>query len=187
MGNCKSLSSQPLSPVRAPPPQVGDPSLFRLEKSSAAIPYRDLILLDKVPTACPPWEAVHSGTFYSVPVLIKRLPKSNQELVDLFECAVKVMVNISHPNLVQFLGASTDSTHSLYMVTEKLDKGNLAALLASDESLSPSMCLVFMLDIAQGMKYFHSHTPCIPHSHLKAANLPILNLDGKASSNHYHG
>ncbi|OQR91281.1 protein kinase [Achlya hypogyna] len=170
MGNCKSCCDLPPSP-RSPPPQVRDPSLFRL-KLGSVIQFRDLALVShEAPVS--PWASVHAGFYYGLPVLIKQLHRSDADVVQCFNCAVRLLVTLDHPNIVDFVGASLDAGPSIYMVTERLERGDLASILASNEEVSMQTSVSIMLDAARGMQYLLTLRPPVLHRNLHAGNVHV--------------
>ncbi|KDO28103.1 hypothetical protein SPRG_20261 [Saprolegnia parasitica CBS 223.65] len=170
MGNCQGNCAT-LDPLRSPPPQVRDPSLFRL-KLGSVVQFRDLTLLTPEP-ALPPWASVHRGYYYGVPVLVKQLSRPSSAVVQCFNCAVRLLVTLDHPNVLEFVGASLDAGPAIYMVTERLERGDLASLLASATPLSVTTRLSMMLDIARGLHYLHAQKPPIVHRNVTARNVHI--------------
>lgn len=69
-----------------------------------------------------------------------------------------LLQKIRHPNVVQFLGAVTQST-PMMIVTEYLPKGDLRAYLKQKGALKPTLAVKFALDIARGMNYLHENRP----------------------------
>ncbi|KAF2290637.1 hypothetical protein GH714_014814 [Hevea brasiliensis] len=69
-----------------------------------------------------------------------------------------LLQKIRHPNVVQFLGAVTQSS-PMMIVTEYLPKGDLFAYLKEKGALKPRVAVKFALDIARGMNYLHEHKP----------------------------
>ncbi|EQC33877.1 TKL protein kinase [Saprolegnia diclina VS20] len=79
-----------------------------------------------------------------------------------------------HPNIVRFLGVDyDDQTKTVLYVTEQLERGDLASILASDEVLSVQVCIQILFDVACGMTYLHSQPKPIMHRDLRAANVHI--------------
>ncbi|XP_042410304.1 integrin-linked protein kinase 1-like [Zingiber officinale] len=81
-----------------------------------------------------------------------------------------LLQKIRHPNVVQFLGAVTQSS-PMMIVTEYLPKGDLRAYL-NKKRPSQRMAIKFALDIARGMNYLHEHKPeAIIHRDLEPSNI----------------
>ncbi|OQR86072.1 serine/threonineprotein kinase [Achlya hypogyna] len=180
------LPVQPRTPPPMPPTAgfergraqttINDYLSTDLTLSAVAIPFKQLRLGDRVGDAMsPPWECVRGGTYLGTPVLVKQLFRATIEdaAVVRFSAVLRLVLDMHHPNIVQFIGASWDSEQSICMVTERLDRGDLASLLASDEALSVADGVSMLLDIARGMAYLHAHTPQVLHRDLKGANIHI--------------
>ncbi|EFJ17017.1 hypothetical protein SELMODRAFT_115356 [Selaginella moellendorffii] len=79
---------------------------------------------------------------------------------------------LRHPNVVQFLGAVTQSI-PVMLVMEHLPKGDLQSYMKKKgKPLKPKKALKFALDIARGLNYVHEFKPePVIHSNLKPSNL----------------
>jgi len=83
--------------------------------------------------------------------------------------------HLRHKRLVQFIGACLDFPH-LCLVTEYMPGGSLHHLLHVRKLRLPlhhgvNMCL----QLADGVMYLHSQTPCVVHRDLKSQNV-VLDL-----------
>ncbi|MBA0662545.1 hypothetical protein Goklo_006643 [Gossypium klotzschianum] len=88
-----------------------------------------------------------------------------------FRDELALFQKIRHPNVVQFLGAVTQSS-PMMIVTEYLPKGDLRAFLKRKGALKPMTALRFVLDIARGMNYLHENKPApIIHRDLEPSNI----------------
>ncbi|MBA0568759.1 hypothetical protein Golob_006229, partial [Gossypium lobatum] len=104
-----------------------------------------------------------------------------------FRDELALFQKIRHPNVVQFLGAVTQSS-PMMIVTEYLPKvligilfatiasmdsfGDLRAFLKRKGALKPMTALRFALDIARGMNYLHENKPApIIHRDLEPSNI----------------
>ncbi|KAG4964411.1 hypothetical protein JHK85_039386 [Glycine max] len=88
-----------------------------------------------------------------------------------FHDELTLLEKIRHPNVVQFLGAVTQST-PMMIVTEYLPQGDLGAYLKRKGALKPVTAVKFALDIARGMNYLHEHKPeAIIHRDLEPSNI----------------
>ncbi|KAK8938851.1 Serine/threonine-protein kinase CTR1 [Platanthera zijinensis] len=93
------------------------------------------------------------------------------EKVKAFRDELALLQQIRHPNVVQFLGAITQSS-PMMIVTEYLSKGDFCAYLRRKGALKPSTAVKFALDIARGMNYLHEHRPeAILHLDLEPTNI----------------
>ncbi|KAE9594549.1 putative protein kinase TKL-Pl-5 family [Lupinus albus] len=122
---------------------------------------------------------ITKGTFCSAfwrgtEVAIKKLKEdvlTDDEKVKAFRDELALFQKIRHPNVVQFLGAVTQS-NPMMIVTEYLPKGDLRAFLKRKGALKPSIAVRFALDIARGVGYLHENKPSpIIHGDLEPSNI----------------
>lgn len=96
---------------------------------------------------------------------------ADEDKVEAFRDELALLQKIRHPNVVQFLGAVTQSS-PMMIVTEYLPKGDLHEYLRRKGSLKPAVALRFAMDIARGMNYLHECRPeAIIHRDLEPANI----------------
>ncbi|KAK4386518.1 Integrin-linked protein kinase [Sesamum angolense] len=96
---------------------------------------------------------------------------SDEDKVEAFRAELALLQKIRHPNVVQFLGAVTQSS-PMMIVTEYLPKGDLREFLKKKGALKPATALRFAMDIARGMNYLHEHKPeAIIHRDLEPSNI----------------
>ncbi|KAK6917753.1 Ankyrin repeat [Dillenia turbinata] len=122
---------------------------------------------------------ITKGTFCmaswrGIQVAVKRLEEEvlvDEEKVKAFRDELALLQKIRHPNVVQFLGAVTQSS-PMMIVTEYLPKGDLRAYLKGRGALKPSLAVRFAMDIARGMNYLHENKPeAIIHRDLEPSNI----------------
>ncbi|XP_002520399.2 integrin-linked protein kinase 1 isoform X1 [Ricinus communis] len=122
---------------------------------------------------------ITKGTFRSaswrgIQVAVKTLGEevfTDEDKVKAFRDELALLQKIRHPNVVQFLGAVTQSS-PMMIVTEYLPKGDLCAYLKLKGALKPRVAVKFALDIARGMNYLHEHKPeAIIHRDLEPSNI----------------
>eukprot|EP00850_Spirogloea_muscicola_P008844 SM000048S16556 [mRNA] locus=s48:442986:449032:+ [translate_table: standard] len=110
------------------------------------------------------------GTRVAVKTILSTL-SSQPQIVKEFREELTLLQKLRHPNIVQFLGAVTQ-TMPLMIVTEYLPKGDVAEYVRRKGALEASTAVSFALDIARGMNYLHEHRPdAIVHRDLKPRNL----------------
>lgn len=110
------------------------------------------------------------GTLVAAKTITTELSKDPQ-IVKEFVDELALLANLSHPNIVQFLGAVT-TQRPMVMVTEYLPKGDLWTLMEKKGKLDVGTAICFALDIARGMNYLHNRKPnAIVHRDLKPRNL----------------
>ncbi|KAK2642628.1 hypothetical protein Ddye_024391 [Dipteronia dyeriana] len=109
-----------------------------------------------------------------IQVAVKKLAEeviTDDDKVKAFRDELALLQKIRHPNVVQFLGAVTQSS-PMMIVTEYLPKGDLRAFLKTKGALKPTTALRFALDIARGMNYLHENKPApIIHRDLEPSNI----------------
>ncbi|XP_014518991.1 serine/threonine-protein kinase STY17 [Vigna radiata var. radiata] len=122
---------------------------------------------------------ITKGTFCSAlwrgtEVAVKKLGEeviSDEEKVKAFRDELALFQKIRHPNVIQFLGAVTQSS-PMMIVTEYLPKGDLRDFLKRKGALKPSTAVRFALDIARGVGYLHENKPSpIIHRDLEPSNI----------------
>ncbi|KAG8659860.1 integrin-linked protein kinase 1 isoform X1 [Manihot esculenta] len=122
---------------------------------------------------------ITKGTFRialwrGIQVAVKTLGEelfTDEDKVTAFRDELALLQKIRHPNVVQFLGAVTQSS-PMMIVTEYLPKGDLFAYLKEKGALKPRVAVKFALDIARGMNYLHEHKPeAIIHRDLEPSNI----------------
>ncbi|KDP42670.1 hypothetical protein JCGZ_00174 [Jatropha curcas] len=122
---------------------------------------------------------ITKGTFRiaswrGIQVAVKTLGEevlTDEDKVKGFRDELALLQKIRHPNVVQFLGAVTQSS-PMMIVTEYLPKCDLCAYLKQKGALKPRVAVKFALDIARGMNYLHEHKPeAIIHRDLEPSNI----------------
>nr|XP_043622147.1 integrin-linked protein kinase 1-like [Erigeron canadensis] len=107
-------------------------------------------------------------------VAVKKLKDelfTDKDKVRAFRDELELLQKIRHPNVVQFLGAVTQS-NPMMIVTEYLPKGDLRLFLKRKGALKPITALKFAMDIARGMNYLHENKPePIIHRDLEPSNV----------------
>ncbi|CAN6553273.1 unnamed protein product [Malus baccata var. baccata] len=110
------------------------------------------------------------GTQVAVKMLAEEV-LVDEDKVKAFRDELALLQRIRHPNVVQFLGAVTQSS-PMMIVTEYLPKGDLRAFLKRRGALKPTIAIKFALDIARGMSYLHENKPePIIHRDLEPSNI----------------
>ncbi|KAM3699060.1 hypothetical protein ACJW31_06G232900 [Castanea mollissima] len=114
------------------------------------------------------------ASWRGIKVAVKTLGEevfSDDDKVEAFRDELALLQKMRHPNVVQFLGAVTQSS-PMMIVTEYLPKGDFCSYLKRKRSLKPIVAVKFALDIARGMNYLHEHKPeAIIHRDLEPSNL----------------
>ncbi|KAG0612243.1 hypothetical protein M758_6G012600 [Ceratodon purpureus] len=112
------------------------------------------------------------ATWHGTRVAVKVLSTVDfsEEAFLQFRDELDLLQRLRHPNVVQFLGAITQST-PMMIVTEFLPQMDLGKYLKEKKRLDPERAVSYALDIARGMNYLHEHKPPIIHCDLKPSNL----------------
>ncbi|RXH67679.1 hypothetical protein DVH24_027826 [Malus domestica] len=114
------------------------------------------------------------ASWRGIQVAVKTLGEkvfADEDKVNAFRDELSLLQKIRHPNVVQFLGAVTQSS-PMMIVIEYLSKGDFRAYLKRKGALKPPSALKFSLDIARGMNYLHEHKPeAIIHRDLEPSNI----------------
>ncbi|CAN6483519.1 unnamed protein product [Victoria cruziana] len=114
------------------------------------------------------------ATWRGTKVAVKKLDEDfimDEEKVKSFRDELALLQKLRHPNIVQFLGAVTQSS-PMMIVTEYLPKGDLCAYLQRKGALRPLVAIKFALDIARGLNYLHENRPDpVIHRDLEPSNI----------------
>ncbi|XP_009360791.2 integrin-linked protein kinase 1 [Pyrus x bretschneideri] len=114
------------------------------------------------------------ASWRGIQVAVKMLAEEvlvDEDKVKAFSDELALLQRIRHPNVVQFLGAVTQSS-PMMIVIEYLPKGDLRAFLKRRGALKPTIAVKFALDIARGMSYLHENKPePIIHRDLEPSNI----------------
>ncbi|KAK4749824.1 hypothetical protein SAY87_027273 [Trapa incisa] len=122
---------------------------------------------------------ITKGTFRSaswrgIHVAVKTLRQelfTDDNKIKAFMDELSLLQKLRHPNIVQFLGAVTQSI-PMMIVTEYLPKGDLREYLRQRGALRPITAVKFALDIARGLNYLHEHKPeAVVHRDLEPSNI----------------
>uniref|UniRef100_A0A2C9KB28 guanylate cyclase n=1 Tax=Biomphalaria glabrata TaxID=6526 RepID=A0A2C9KB28_BIOGL len=109
---------------------------------------------------------VYKGTLVALkPVKKKTIDTSSREI----KLELKVMRDLRHDNIVQFIGATIEPGMT-HIVTEYCSKGSLEDILEnSDLKLDEMFIASIVSDILKGMIYIHS-SAVVSHGNLKSSN-----------------
>jgi serine/threonine protein kinase len=96
-----------------------------------------------------------------------------------FKQEIKLMAELHHPHVVQFLGATSEDSEDgdrSRLVLEYMDDGNLADRFRKGAKPSLSRRLLWAIQVARGMAYLHGRTPHpLIHRDLKPENVMLKN------------
>jgi serine/threonine protein kinase len=112
----------------------------------------------------------------STPVAVKIFNRSKmtEEQALRFRVEVATLAELSHPNVLLFIGATIGDKH-LSLVTEFVPCGSLAGVLAntSEFPLTFTQRMHMAYGAARGVRYLHSLDPPLLHRDLKSSNLLV--------------
>jgi serine/threonine protein kinase len=129
---------------------------------------------------------IRKGVWNGIPVAVKTLKNPNLTQVDRdnFNCEVKLMHAINHPNCVRLYGVcSTDTKTSLVM--EWMDGHDLSRLLSQTPPPPMHRRVSLFRQICAGLCYLHTQKSIV-HSDIEAANI-MLSADRKTAKIIYFG
>eukprot|EP00250_Pteridium_aquilinum_P033462 c567_g1_i1 orf=228-1538(+) len=113
------------------------------------------------------------ATWRGIRVFVKCFKDLNygEKEIMAFRGELSLIQKLRHPNIVQFLGAVTQSI-PVMIIFEYLPQGDLYQFLKENDSLKTAKAIDFALDIARGLNFMHEHKPeAIVHRDLKPKNI----------------
>ncbi|KAH3756735.1 serine/threonine kinase [Pelomyxa schiedti] len=116
---------------------------------------------------------VFRALYLGVPVAVKKIHEDFANFnIDEFRQEISLVCLLRHPNLVECIGACTQSPIKMYIVFELIQRGGLDSFLQQSTAPLPlSLQLRFALNVARGMHYLHSAEVC--HRDLKDSNILV--------------
>ncbi|KAG1685525.1 hypothetical protein DVH05_008302 [Phytophthora capsici] len=129
------------------------------------------------------YQKIHRGTYKRQAVVIKELV--DEDRVDDFLVEAKMMADLDHPYIIQYVGMSWTSLADLCMLTELMEGGDLQSLLSrlSSEGHPQGMNydkLRIANHVAQALTYLHSFQPVRLHRDVTSKEVLLTeNLDAK--------
>jgi hypothetical protein len=120
---------------------------------------------------------VFKGVWRGTVVAVKKLPGHNitPNLLADFLKEVRLMKQLRHPCVLQFLGACITENHrDLAIIMEFMPRNSLWSILHDEaQELAWPTLLAMLVDTARGMCYLHTRRPPIIHRDLKSHNLLV--------------
>jgi tRNA A-37 threonylcarbamoyl transferase component Bud32 len=180
-GTLVKLSDSHLASVAAP--QLANSSNIFIPSDSMAWEIPEDEIVDRENIGSGAFGIVMKCKWRGTPVAIKQIHKhmAQDEIARVeFSLELKVMRQLHHPNIVQFLGVVISSeTSQVSIVSEFMQGGSLDEIFRRGNMLSICEAANMALDCARGMAYLHGRTPLpVIHRDLKPGNL-MLTRTGK--------
>ena len=123
---------------------------------------------------------VYGGTWRGTKVCLKQLHKhlnADEVAQAEFRLELKIMQQLHHPHIVQFLGTTVSAEGLTSIVSEYMAGGSLETLFRAEELLPLRQSVKMALDCARGMAYLHGRTPLpVIHRDLKPGNLMLTKM-----------
>ena len=120
---------------------------------------------------------VYSGLWRGTRVCLKQLHKhlnADEVAQAEFRLELKIMQQLHHPHIVQFLGTTVSDDGLTSIVSEYMSGGSLETLFRNDEIFPLKLSTKMALDCARGMAYLHGRSPLpVIHRDLKPGNLML--------------
>ena len=134
------------------------------------------------------WATVSVATFRGVQVAAKSIHRQiiSPHNIQLFRREMNMAARLRHPNLVQFIGATSEG--NMVILTELMPT-SLRARLEVDTYLQPQFVKSISLDVARALNYLHQMQPDpIIHRDISSANVllePLLGGQWRAKLSDY--
>ena len=124
------------------------------------------------------WATVSVATFRGVRVAAKTIHRQiiSPHNIQLFRREMNMAARLRHPNLVQFIGATSEG--NMVILTELMPT-SLRELVQLDSYLQPRFVKSISLDVARALNYLHQMQPDpIIHRDISSANVLLEPLPG---------
>ena len=122
------------------------------------------------------WATVTVAKFRGIRVAVKRIHNQiiSRHNIQLFQREMNIAARLRHPNLIQFIGATTEREMLIVM---ELMATSLRNHLEAEEYLQPNLVKSVSLDVALGLNYLHLIQPDpIIHRDVSSANVLLEEL-----------
>ena len=124
------------------------------------------------------WATVSVATFRGVQVAAKTIHRQiiSPHNIQLFRREMNMAARLRHPNLIQFIGATSEG--NMVILTELMPT-SLRAQFQLDSYLQPRFVKSISLDVARALNYLHQMQPDpIIHRDISSANVLLEPLPG---------
>ena len=124
------------------------------------------------------WATVSVATFRGVQVAAKTIHRQiiSPHNIQLFRREMNMAARLRHPNLIQFIGATSEG--NMVILTELMPT-SLRAQFQLDSYLQPRIVKIISLDVARALNYLHQMQPDpIIHRDISSANVLLEPLPG---------
>lgn len=101
--------------------------------------------------------------------------KKKENMITALKHEIDLLQGLQHPNIVQYLGTSTDD-HNLNIFLEYVPGGSIAMMLKQYNTFQEPLIKNFVRQILAGLSYLHSRD--IIHRDIKGANVLVDNKGG---------
>lgn len=141
-----------------------------MQPSYPAIPANEVTLTEQLGSGT--FGKVYKGIRAGSNVAVKKLNGnvSTSQIASAMR-ELYMMCRNHHPNIVQFIGASTDPGQPVLIITELLDCDLEAVIYKKETPLTTFDIIRMGLDVARGMSWLHNSKPPVIHRDLKPKNL----------------
>jgi predicted Ser/Thr protein kinase len=142
-------------------------------KMSKSIPKSDLYIGDREKIGEGSFGVVYKGVYNGEDVAIKVIKHTEDDVafVEEFCKEVLALAELSHPNIVRFIGACLERP-DISIVTEYVSRGSLRRILDDPSiQLTPDMIQKLILGVSEGMRYLHRMG--VLHRDMKSDNLLV--------------
>ena len=117
------------------------------------------------------WATVSVAKFRGIQVAVKRIHNQiiSHHNLQLFQREMNMAARLSHPNLIQFIGATMEGE---MMIVMELMATSLRSQLEREMYFQPLLVKAISLDVARGLNYLHLIKPDpIVHRDISSANV----------------
>ena len=122
------------------------------------------------------WATVTVAKFRGAQVAVKRIHNQiiSRHNIQLFQREMNIASRLRHPNLIQFIGATTEGEMTIVM---ELMATSLRSQLETEEYFQPKLVKAISLDVALGLNYLHLIQPDpVVHRDISSANVLLEQL-----------